>query len=105
MPLATTECINRGCGTLLTVEREGQVVGCLEYDWVKNYLDMLRADCGLTTLGGDVLYVSNIKVFRNDPTIIRELRRQLPSARYIVGLKSDFRLKVPKGVPHDFYLD
>ena len=91
-------------GEFVKVVRNGQVVAFLEYDWVKDAQDMLRADRGDPPLGGDVLYISNLRVTQPDHTLIWELRRRLPPHRWIVGLDEGWMLHAPKGVPDGFYV-
>lgn len=87
----------------IKIERNGEIVAFLEYDWVRNYTDMLMADQGEQPLGGEVLYVSNIRVDDRYPNLIWELRRRLPKHQWIVGLTENWVLKAPKGVPDGFY--
>ena len=90
-------------GDFIKIESDGEVIAFLEYDWVRDAQDMLRADRGETPLGGDVLYVSNIRVTRRDPKLIWELHRQLPPHQWIVGLDEQWNVHAPKGLPDAFY--
>lgn len=88
----------------ITIERHGEMVACVDYNWVSSLRDCFRADQGELT-SGPVLYVCNLRVMSPDRSLIWMLKRQLPQARWIVGLTEDYRLIAPKGVPDGFLDD
>lgn len=94
-------------GIVNQVFHEGKLAGELEYDWVRDCEDLLRADKGLKPEGGNVLYVSNMVVHINLPEVKKELLDSLPMHRWIVWMKEDgeghVKIHAPHGLPKDFY--
>ena len=89
-------------GNYVKLEEGGEIVAFVEYDWVKDTQDMLRADRGEHPEGGPVLYLSNLRIAPHRPDLIWKLKRKLPKAKWIVGMQEDYTVVSPRGVPDDF---
>ena len=87
---------------LITVDEGGEIVAVLEYDWVQTATEMFQVDRGERAMGGQVLYISNLRVAPDHPEAIWKLRKLLPPHRYIAGLTEQWELKAPRGLPDGF---
>lgn len=84
-------------GEVVWIEDGGKVVAFADFSWVNSPEDVEACYQGIPTKGS-ILNVINVVCER--PGLVWRLRKMLPQARWVTGMRGD-RFYVPKGWPLD----
>lgn len=90
-------------GTRLNLYEDGVQVGTVVYDWIQNIWDLYRCEFHGVKTTGEVLFLSDLEILEGGKKRIFRLKRLLPPAHFLCGLKNKTHLVAPYGLPKMFW--